>query len=149
MSDTLKERIYQDIKTAMREKDKPRLGTLRLISAAIKQKEVDERIEVDEPQLIAILDKMAKQRNESIAQYQKADRQDLIEVEQYELSVLSEYLPEQLAEAEIAALISQAIDETGATEMKDMGKVMGVLKPRLQGRADMGAVSGKIKQQLS
>lgn len=149
MSVTLKERITQDIKTAMREKDKPRLGTLRLMSSAIKQKEVDERIEVDDAQVTALLDKMAKQRNESIAQYQKADRQDLIETEQYELGVIKEYLPEQLDEAEIDSLIKQAIEESGASEMKDMGKVMGLLKPRLQGRADMGAVSGKIKQQLS
>lgn len=149
MSVSLKERVTQEIKTAMREKDKARLGTLRLVSAAIKQKEVDERIELDDAQIIALLDKMAKQRNESIAQFQKADRQDLIDTEQYELGVLKEFLPEQLAEAEIEQMVAAAIEQTGASEMKDMGKVMGILKPQLQGRADMGAVSGKIKQQLS
>ncbi len=149
MSVSLKERVTQEIKTAMREKDKARLGILRLVSAAIKQKEVDERIELDDAQIIALLDKMAKQRNESIAQFQKADRQDLIDTEQYELGVLKEFLPEQLAEAEIEQMVAAAIEQTGASEMKDMGKVMGILKPQLQGRADMGAVSGKIKQQLS
>ncbi len=146
---SLKDRINQDIKNAMREKNKARLGTLRLITAAIKQREVDERIELDDEQVTALLDKMAKQRNESITQYQKADRQDLIEVEQNELVILKEYLPEQLSEEEISALIEKAIQDSGASSMKDMGKVMGILKPQLQGRADMGAVSARIKQALN
>ncbi len=146
---SLKDRINQDIKNAMREKNKARLGTLRLITAAIKQREVDERIELDDEQVTALLDKMAKQRNESITQYQKADRQDLIEVEQNELVILKEYLPEQLSEEEISALIEKAIQDSGASSMKDMGKVMGILKPQLQGRADMGTVSARIKQALN
>jgi uncharacterized protein YqeY len=149
MSETLKTRLNEDVKNAMRAKEKPRLATLRLITAAIKQREVDERIELVDADITAILDKMAKQRRESIAQYEKADRQDLIEQEKYEIGIIQEYLPEQLGEAEITTLIAAAIEETGASEMKDMGKVMGVLKPKLQGRADMGKVSGMIKQQLS
>lgn len=146
---SLKDRINQDIKTAMREKNKARLGTLRLVSAAIKQREVDERIELDDEQVLALLDKMAKQRNESINQYQKADRQDLIDIELAELDILKEFLPEQLSDEEVSSLIEQAIKDSGASSMKDMGKVMGLLKPQLQGRADMGAVSARIKQALN
>ena len=146
---SLKETLQQDMKTAMRAGDKRRLGVIRLINAAIKQREVDERIELDDAQVTAVLDKMAKQRRESIEQYRKAGRDDLAEQENFELDVLQAYLPEQLSEAEIDALIEEAIAATGASGMKDMGKVMGQLKARLAGRADMGAVSGKIKARLS
>ena len=145
---SLKERITGDVKDAMRAKDKPRLGTLRLITAAIKQKEVDERIELDDTQVLTLLDKMCKQRRESISQFEKAGRDDLIAQENAELDIITTYLPEQLGEAEIAALIDEAMAATGAASIKDMGKVMGQLKPKLQGRADMGAVSGMIKAKL-
>lgn len=145
---SLKERITGDVKDAMRAKDKPRLATLRLITAAIKQKEVDERIELDDTQVLTLLDKMCKQRRESISQFEKAGRDDLIAQENAELDIITTYLPEQLGEAEIAALIDEAMAATGAASIKDMGKVMGQLKPKLQGRADMGAVSGMIKAKL-
>jgi len=144
-----KESLQQDMKEAMRAGDKRRLGVIRLILAAVKQREVDERIELDDAQVTAVLDKMAKQRRESIDQYQKAGRDDLVEQESFELEVLKSYLPEQLSESEIDALIEAAVQATGASSMKDMGKVMGQLKDKLQGRADMGAVSGKIKARLS
>jgi uncharacterized protein YqeY len=146
---SIKESLQQDMKEAMRGGDKRRLGVIRLILAAVKQREVDERIELDDAQLTAVLDKMAKQRRESIEQYQNAGRDDLAEQEMFELDVVKSYLPEQLGEAEIEAMIEETIQATGADSMKDMGKVMGQLKPRLQGRADMGAVSGKIKARLS
>jgi len=146
---SLKERIQEDVKDAMRAKDKARLGAIRLITAAIKQREVDERIELDDAQITAVLDKMAKQRRESIAQYSKAGRDDLVDQENFELEVLKCYLPEQLGEAEIDAMIEATIQATGAASVKDMGKVMGLLKPKLAGRADMGTVSGKIKAKLS
>jgi uncharacterized protein YqeY len=133
----------------MRAADKRRLGVIRLINAAIKQREVDERIDLDDSQVIVVLDKMAKQRRESIEQYEKAGRNDLAEQEHFELEVLKTYLPEQLDDAEIDAMIAEAIAATGAQSVKDMGKVMGQLKARLAGRADMGAVSGKIKARLS
>ena len=145
MSDALKSRISDDTKAAMKAKDKPRLGVLRLISAAIKQREVDERIELDDNAVLAVLEKMVKQRRDSIEQYQKAGRDDLIAQEQFELDLIQTYLPEQLTEAEIDALIDEAVQATGAASMKDMGKVMGTLKPKLAGRADMGTVSQKIK----
>jgi uncharacterized protein len=146
---SLKETLQQDMKAAMRAADKRRLGVIRLINAAIKQREVDERIDLDDSQVIVVLDKMAKQRRESIEQYEKAGREDLAEQEHFELEVLKTYLPEQLDEAEIDAMIAEAIAATGAQSVKDMGKVMGQLKARLAGRADMGAVSGKIKARLS
>ena len=146
---SLKDSLQQDMKQAMRGGDKRRLGVIRLIMAAIKQREVDERIELDDAQVTAVLDKMAKQRRESIEQYEKAGRDDLTAQETFELEVLQAYLPEPLGGAEIDAMIEEAIQATGAASMKDMGKVMGQLKPRLQGRADMGAVSGKIKARLS
>jgi len=150
MSNTaLKTRINEDVKTAMRNKDKALLGTLRLITAAIKQREVDERIELDDAQVLVVLDKMVKQRKDSIEQFSKANRHDLREIEEAELAIIITYLPEQLDDAEIESMITEAIATTGASEMKDMGKVMGILKPRLQGRADMGQVSGKIKAKLS
>jgi uncharacterized protein YqeY len=145
---SLKDRITQDVKDAMRAKDKPRLGTLRLITAAIKQREVDERIELDDTQVTLVLDKMVKQRRESIVQFEMAGRDDLIAIETSELEIITPYLPEQLGEDEINALIDSTLEQTGATSVKDMGKVMGLLKPELQGRADMGAVSALIRAKL-
>jgi uncharacterized protein YqeY len=145
---SLKDRIQQDVKDAMRAKDKPRLSAIRLITAAIKQREVDERIELDDAQVTTVLDKMAKQRRESISQFEKAGRDDLIAQEVMELEIIQSYLPEQLGEDEINALIGTAMQATGATSIKDMGKVMGQLKPKLQGRADMSAVSALIKARL-
>ncbi len=145
---SLKDRITQDVKDAMRAKDKPRLATLRLITAAIKQREVDERIELDDTQVTLVLDKMVKQRRESIAQFEKAGRDDLIVIENNELEIIIPYLPEQLGEDEINKLIDAALEQTGASSIKDMGKVMGQLKPKLQGKADMGAVGALIKARL-
>ena len=145
----IKSNISEDVKTAMRGKDKPRLAALRLIQAAFKQKEVDERIELDDQQCIAILDKMAKQHRDSIEQFQQANRDDLIEQEQFELDIIEQYLPAQLSQLEINDMIDAAIAETGAESIKDMGKVMGKLKGELQGRADMGKVSGLIKSRLN
>ncbi len=145
---TTKDQILADIKTAMKAGDKSRLSTLRLISAAIKQKEVDERIDVDEAQTMAILDKLMKQRRESIAQYEKAGRDDLVAVEQAESAIIQTYLPEALDQSEIDKIVGDAIAATGAASVKDMGKVMGIVKPALQGRADMGAVSKLIKERL-
>ncbi len=145
----LKQRINDDVKTAMRSKDKERLGVLRLITAAFKQKEVDERIELDDTMVLAIMDKMTKQIRDSIQQFEQAGRDDLAQKEAFELGIIQEYLPAQLTEGEIKQIITESIEATGAESAKDMGKVMGVLKPRLQGRADMGKVSGLVKQQLS
>ena len=133
----------------MRSGDKPRLGVIRLILAAVKQREVDERIELDDDQILAVLDKMAKQRRESIDQYTKAGRNDLADQENFELELIKTYLPEQLDDAAIDALIDEALQATGASSIKDMGKVMAILKPKMQGRADMGAISGRIKSRLS
>ncbi|RDH90633.1 MAG: glutamyl-tRNA amidotransferase [endosymbiont of Seepiophila jonesi] len=144
----LKQRILDDVKTAMKAKDKPQLGTLRLITAAIKQREVDERIELDDTQVLTILDKMIKQRRDSISQFEQAGR-ELAEQEQREIEVIQDYLPEGLSDAEIATMIDDAISATGASAMQDMGKVMGQLKPKMQGRADMGKVSGLVKQKLA
>lgn len=150
MSDTsLKQRITDDVKTAMRNKDKDRLATLRLITAAIKQKEVDERIELSDEQVVSVLEKMIKQHKDSIEQYDNAGRTELADKERAELVIIQEYMPAQLSEAEIAAAIDAAIAETGASEMKEMGKVMGLLKPKLAGKADMGKVSALIKARLS
>ena len=146
---TLKNKLQQDMKDALRGGDKRSLGIIRLILAAIKQREVDERIELDDAQVTSVLDKMAKQRRDSHEQYEKAGRDDLAEQETFELEMLTAYLPEQLGDAEIRTMIDEAIQATGASSMKDMGKVMGQLKPKLQGRADMGQVSGKIKARLS
>ncbi len=146
---SLKDQLQQDMKDAMRGRDKPRLGVIRLILAAVKQREVDERIELDDTQVITVLDKMSKQRRDSLGQYEKAGRNDLAEQEKFELGILKTYLPEQLDDAEIDALIEEAIQATGANSMKDMGKVMGRLKDKLQGRADMGTVSGRIKARLA
>ncbi len=132
----------------MRAKDAPRLGAIRLLQAAIKQREVDERIELDDTQVIEAIEKMLKQRRDSISQYEAANRQDLADAEKYEVSVLQEYLPQPLTEAEIAALLDQVVADTGATGIKDMGKVMATLKPLVVGRADMGSLSGLIKARL-
>src|ERR1700754_2527534 len=145
---SLKQRIQEDMKAAMRAQDKPRLDAIRLITAAIKQIEVDERIDVDNTRLLAILDKMVKQRRDSIAQYEKGNRPDLVEQENFELSIIQNYMPAQLSPAEIDALIKAAIASTGANSAKDMGKVMAELKAKLQGRADVAAVSAKVKEML-
>ena len=137
------------MKDALRGRDKPRLGVIRLILAAVKQREVDERIELDDAQINAVLDKMSKQRRDSLEQFEKAGRDDLVEQEKFELGILKAYLPEPLSDAEIGALIEEAVQTTGASSIKDMGKVMGLLKSKLQGRADMGAVSGQIKARLT
>ncbi|MBD3653876.1 GatB/YqeY domain-containing protein [Kangiella sp.] len=144
----LNDQIKEAMKDAMRAKDKARLSTIRLILSAIKQVEVDTRAELDDTAILAILDKMVKQRRESIKQYEDAGRQELADVEHAEIEVLQEFLPKPLTDDEIAELIEQAISSTGAESIKDMGKVMGILKPQLQGRADMGQVSGKIKSRL-
>lgn len=145
----LKARITEDMKSAMRAGEKGKLATIRLILAAIKQVEVDTRNDLNDSQVLAVLDKMVKQRRESISQYEKAGRDELAEKEHQEIAVIQEYLPEQLGDDEITALIDEAIAATGAESMRDMGKVMGQLKPKLQGRADMGAVSARIKARLS
>lgn len=144
----LKERIKEDMKSAMKGGEKFRLGVIRLILAAIKQIEVDQRIELDNDQVIAVLDKMQKQRRESIKQYRDGGREDLAEVEEAEVEVIQMYLPQALSEAEIDAMVHQAIAESGAASVKDMGKVMGLLKVSMQGRADMSVVSTKIKAAL-
>ncbi|MCG7959599.1 MAG: GatB/YqeY domain-containing protein [Candidatus Thiodiazotropha taylori] len=145
----LKQRIQDDVKTAMKAKDKERLGTLRLITAAIKQREVDERAELDDSQVLAILDKMIKQRRDSVEQYESAGRQELADREKSEIAIIEEYLPAGLSDEEVASMIESAIQEVGAAGMQDMGKVMGKLKPQMQGRADMGKVSGLVKQKLA
>ena len=145
----LKQQLNEDMKTAMRAKDKERLGVIRLILAAIKQREVDERIALDDAQVLAVLDKMVKQRRDSIDQFQAAGREDLAEKERFELQVIQSYLPAALDEAELEAMVKSAIAETGAASIKDMAKVMALLKPQVQGRADMGQVSQKVKNALN
>ena len=149
MALSLKERIQEDMKSAMRNKDSTRLGIIRLIMAAIKQREVDERITLDDPQVVEVLDKMLKQRRESIIQYEKGQRQDLADKEAFEITIVQEYLPPALDETELEALINEAINIAGANTAKDMGRVIGILKPRIQGRDDMAKVSGRIKEKLS
>ncbi|MCL5060051.1 MAG: GatB/YqeY domain-containing protein [Candidatus Thermoplasmatota archaeon] len=146
---TLKDRITEDMKQAMRAKDSARLSAIRLLLAAIKQREVDERITLDDAQIISVVDKMIKQRRESIAQFEKAARQDLVDAESFELQVLQAYLPQQLSEAEVDAIVAAGIAEAGATVMADMGKVMNVIRPKLAGRADMGKVSALVKSRLA
>ncbi len=148
MSD-LKQRIIEDMKSAMRSKEKLRLLTVRTMLAAIKQQEVDTREEVNDTAILVILDKMCKQRRESISQFKKADRNDLVEQEEAELEVIQVYLPEPLSDDELQALVAEAMAETGASSMRDMGKVMSFIKPKAQGRADMGKISAIIKSQLS
>ena len=145
---TLKERISEDMKTAMRSGDKDRLAVIRLLQAAIKQREVDERITLDDAQITAVLEKMIKQRKESIVAFEKGGRADLVAKESGEIAVLQPYLPAQLSDAELDALIADAIASTGAASIKDMGKVMGVVKAKAAGKADMGAVGARIKAKL-
>ena len=145
----LKAQIIDDMKAAMKGGEKARLGVIRLITAAIKQREVDERIELDDEQVLIVLDKMVKQRRDSIKQYTDAGREDLAAIEEAEVEIIQTYLPAALSEDEIAAIVEAAIAETGASSMADMGKVMGIVKPQVQGRGDMGAVSGIVKQKLS
>lgn len=145
---SLKAQITEDMKTAMRAHEKAQLGVIRLILAAIKQQEVDTRIEMDDTAVLVVLDKMCKQRRESIRQYSDAGRMDLVMQEEYELGIIQTYLPQPLSAAELDDLIQQAIAETGAASVRDMGKVMTWLKPKAQGRTDMGQVSGLIKTRL-
>ena len=146
---SLRERLQEDMKTAMRAGQKERLGTIRLILAAVKQREVDERITLDDSQVIAALEKMGKQRRESIAQFESGGRSDLVAKETAELAIITAYLPTQLSDAELDALIQAAIEQTGAATVKDMGRVMSLIKSQAQGRADMAAVGARIKARLS
>ncbi|MPS47800.1 GatB/YqeY domain-containing protein [Methylobacillus sp.] len=146
---TIKARIAEDMKAAMRAKDSARLGAIRLLQAAIKQREVDERIELDDGQVIEAIEKMLKQRRDSIAQYEAANRHDLADVEKFEVTVLKTYLPEALSEEEVNAILDDVIAETGAVSIKDMSKVMAAIKPKVVGRADMGKISGLIKSKLA
>ncbi len=146
---SLKTRISDDMKTAMRAKDAPRLGAIRLLLAAMKQKEIDERVELADTDVISIIEKMIKQRRDSIAQYEAGNRQDLADAEKFEVTVLAAYMPQALSEAEIAAAIAEAVQASGAKAMSDMGKVMAVLKPKLAGKADMGKVSALVKAKLA
>lgn len=145
---SLKFRIQEDVKNAMRAQQRERLAALRLVTAAIKQKEVDERIDLDDTQVLAVLGKMVKQRRESLEQYEKAGRDDLSEKERFELDLIQTYLPEPLSDEELAALIGSTIEKVGAESIRDMGKVMGALQAQVQGRADMKAVSQAVKSQL-
>ena len=145
----LREQLNEDIKTAMKAREQDKLGALRLMLSAVKQREVDERITLDDAGVIAVVEKMIKQRRESIAQYEKAARKDLADKEQAEIAVLEAYLPKQLSQAEVEAIVAEAIAATGAKSAADMGKVMGVVKPKLAGRADMGKVSGLVKARLA
>ena len=145
---SLKERITDDMKAAMRSGEKERLGVIRMITSAIKQREVDERITLDDAQVLSVLDKMIKQRKESLVQFQAGNRQDLVDKETAEITLLQGYLPSQLSEAEVDALIGDAVAATAASSIKDMGKVMAIIKAKAQGRADMAAVGAKIKAKL-
>lgn len=146
---SLKQQISEDMKTAMRAKETARLGAIRLLLAAMKQREVDERIELSDADVLAIIDKMMKQRRDSVSQYEAAARHDLADAEKFEMSVLQGYMPQQLSEAEIDTAITAAIAASGAASAQDMGKVMAILKPQLAGRADIGRVSGQVKARLS
>jgi uncharacterized protein YqeY len=145
---SLKDRITEDMKAAMRAKDSERLGTIRMITSAIKQREVDERIQLDDGQVLAVIEKMIKTRKESIAQFKSAGRDDLVAKEQKEVDLLQTYLPQQLSEAEVDALIGEAIAESGAASIKDMGKAMALLKQKAQGRTDMASASARLKARL-
>jgi len=146
---SLKTQLTDDMKTAMKAGEKERLGVIRLINAAIKQKEVDERIELDDAQVLAVLEKMVKQRRDSVSQFDAANREDLAGIERAEIAVIEHYLPAKLSEAEIEDMVDAAIRDSGATGPGDMGKLMGVLKPRLAGKADMGTVSSVVKRRLA
>lgn len=145
---SLKARLSEDMKAAMKGGDKDRLGVIRLINAAIKQREVDERIELDDPQVLAVVEKMLKQRRDSIAQFRAAGREDLATKEEFEVGVIQAYMPAQMDDAEIDAIVSKAIADSGASGAKDMGKVVGLVKPQVAGRADMGKVSALVKRKL-
>lgn len=145
---SLKSRLTEDMKAAMKGGEKDRLGVIRLINAAIKQREVDERITLDDAQVLAVLEKMTKQRKDSVAQYESAGREDLAAVERFEIDVIQAYLPAPMSEAEVDAIVAKAIADAGASSAKDMGKVVGLVKPQVAGRADMGKVSALIKQKL-
>jgi uncharacterized protein YqeY len=145
----LRDQLNEDIKTAMKARETERLNALRLLSAAVKQREVDERITLDDAAVVAVIEKMIKQRKDSISQYEKAQRQDLADKEKYEISVIEAYMPKQLSQAEVEAVVAEVIASTGAKSAADMGKVMGALKPRLAGKADMGRVSALVKTKLS
>jgi uncharacterized protein YqeY len=149
MPSSLKARINDDMKTALRAGDRPRLGTIRLMLAAINQREIDTRTELNDAEVVAILDKMVKQRRESIAQYQSARRGDLVAAEQFELDLILSYMPAALSDEEVARLIDASLTESDASSLRDMGKVMRLIKPQLQGRADMAAVSARVKTRLS
>lgn len=149
MTQSLKARITDDMKSAMRARESARLSAIRLLLSAMKQREVDERIELSDADVMGIIEKMIKQRRESILQYEKGGRADLVDAEKFEVDVLAAYLPQQIGEADVAAAVDAALAETGAKAMPDMGKVMAVLKPRLAGRADMGKVSALVKSRLS
>ena len=144
----LKQQLTDDMKTAMKAGEKDRLGVIRLVNAAIKQREVDERITLDDTQVLAVLEKMLKQRKDSVTQYEAAAREDLAAVERYEIGVIQAYLPAPLSASEIEGIVARAIADSGATSAKDMGKVVGLIKPQLAGRADMGQVSALVKQTL-
>ncbi len=144
----LRERVDEDVKAAMKAREPERLGALRLLLAAVKQREVDERVRLDDAGVVAVVEKMIKQRKDSIAQYEKASRQDLADRERYEVGILETYLPQRLSEAEIEAAVAEALAATGARSPADMGKVMGVVKPKLAGRADMARVSALVKAKL-
>ena len=146
---SIKQTISEDMKTLMRAKDIARLGAVRLLQASIKQKEVDERIELTDDQVLSVIQKMLKQRKDSIEAYQKANRQDLIDQEQLEIDVLTKYMPEPLSDAEVSKIIDDVIAEVNATDMKDMGKVVGILKSQISGRADMGQVSKIVREKLT
>jgi uncharacterized protein YqeY len=145
----LRDRVNEDMKAAMKAREADKLGALRLLLAAMKQREVDERITLDDAAVVAVIEKMIKQRRESIAQFEKAARQDLVDKEKFEISVLEPYLPQQLSQAEVDAIVAEAIASTGAKSSADMGKVMGVVKPKLAGKADMGKVSALVKTKLA
>ncbi|MBT6585181.1 MAG: GatB/YqeY domain-containing protein [Gammaproteobacteria bacterium] len=149
MSEPIYQRVSAEVKVAMKARDKPRLGALRLIMADFKKIEVDERIELDDKRVLVILDKMVKQRKDSLKQFEDAGREDLANQEALEIAVIAEFLPEQLSDNEVSGLVKAAIAETGAGSMQDMGKVMAIVKPQIQGKADMGVVSGLVKAQLS
>ena len=146
---TLRERVNEDVKAAMKAREAERLGTLRLLTAALKQREVDERITLDDAGVVAVIEKMLKQRKDSIAQYEQAGRQDLADAEKREVAILSAYLPQQLSEAELAAAVAKAVAESGAKSPADMGKVMAIVKPLVAGKADMGKVSALVKARLA
>ncbi len=146
---SIKQTISEDMKTFMRAKDTARLGAVRLLQASIKQKEIDDRVELTDDQVLSVIQKMLKQRKDSIEAYQKADRQDLIDQEQLEIDVLSKYMPEPLTHDEVSKIIDKVISEVNATDMKDMGKVVGVLKSKISGRADMGQVSKIVREKLT